>query len=292
MDFGVLMTAMTTPFGAGDCIDSEAVSRLVEHLVATGTDAIVVAGTTGESPTLSPDERVFLLQSAKKASKGRIKVLMGTGTNDTKETVKYSRLAVQHGADGIMLVTPYYNKPPQDSLYQHFVSVAKEVDTPILLYNVPGRTGCNLLPATVSKLAQIDAFFGIKEASGNLDQVSEIVRAVDADFLIYSGDDSLTLPMLAIGARGVVSVAAHIVGSEMKRMIAAYFSDDVATARQIHLNLFPIFKGLFSTTSPIPLKWALNRLGFSVGEVRPPLYAMSLREQAVVEEALRLVGKL
>jgi len=292
MDFGKLMTAMATPFGVDDCIDGEAVSRLVEHLVETGTDTLVVAGTTGESPTLSQDERVFLLQTVKKATKGRIKVLMGTGTNDTKETIKYSRLAMQHGADGIMLVTPYYNKPPQDSLYQHFASVANEVDAPILLYNVPGRTGCNLLPATVARLAQIDAFFGVKEASGSLDQVSEIARAVRSDFLIYSGDDSLTLPMLAVGARGVVSVAAHIVGGEMKRMLEAYFSGDVATARQIHLDLFPIFKGLFSTTSPIPLKWALNRLGFSVGEVRPPLYAMSGKEQAAVEEALRLVGKL
>ncbi|MBT9135259.1 MAG: 4-hydroxy-tetrahydrodipicolinate synthase [Firmicutes bacterium] len=292
MDFGFLMTAMITPFDGEGQIDAEAIHNMVEHLVASRTDTIVTAGTTGESPTLSPDERIFLLQTVKKAARGRVKVLMGTGTNDTRESIENSRLAVLYGADGIMLVTPYYNKPPQDSLYQHFMAVARSVDVPILLYNVPGRTGCNLAPATVVKLSQVDAFFGVKEASGNLDQVSEIARSVREGFLIYSGDDSLTLPMLAVGARGVVSVASHIVGSEMKEMIEKYFCGDVVAARQIHLRLFPIFKGLFTTTSPIPLKWALNRLGFSVGAVRPPLYELSGPECMVVEDALRLVGKL
>jgi len=292
MDFGKLMTAMVTPFNSDDCIDSEAVGILVEHLVTTGTDTLVVAGTTGESPTLSIEERVFLLQTVKKASKGRVKVLMGTGTNETKGTINHSRLAVQHGADGIMLVTPYYNKPPQEGLYQHFTAVAKAVDVPILLYNVPGRTGCNLSPTTVARLAQNKSFFGVKEASGSLDQVSEIARTVRSDFAVYSGDDSLTLPMLSVGAKGVVSVAAHIVGTEMNRMLEAYVSGEVATARQIHFDLFPIFKALFLTTSPIPVKWALNRMGIAIGEVRPPLLAMSLKEQAAVEEGLRYVGKI
>jgi len=292
MIFGRLMTAMITPFGTDGQVNAAAIEVVVEHLVQTRTDTIVVAGTTGESPTLSAEEKIFLLQKVKKAARSRVKVLMGTGSNDTKETVANSRRAVQHGADGIMLVTPYYNKPPQDSLYQHFVTVAKSVDVPILLYNVPGRTGCNLLPATVARLSQIDAFFGVKEASGSLDQVSEIARAVREGFLIYSGDDSLTLPMLSVGAVGVVSVAAHIVGSEMKDMIEALFAGSPAVARKIHLHLFPLFKALFTTTSPIPLKWAMNNLGFPAGDVRPPLYEMSEADKTVVEAALRLIGKV
>jgi len=292
MNFGRLMTAMITPFGEDGQVSAEAVGVVVEHLVQTKTDTIVVSGTTGESPTLSQDEKTFLLQTVKKMARGRVKVLMGTGTNDTKETIANSRRAMQHGADGIMLVTPYYNKPPQDSLYQHFLAVAKSVDVPVLLYNVPGRTGCNMLPATVAKLSQVEAFIGVKEASGSLDQVSEIARSVREGFLIYSGDDSLTLPMLSVGAVGVVSVSSHIVGSEMKDMIEAFFAGRVDAACKTHLHLLPLFKALFTTTSPIPLKWALNRLCYPAGEVRPPLYDMSVADKALVEESLRLVGKL
>jgi len=292
MIFGRLMTAMITPFGTDDHVNAAAIEVMVEHLVQTKTDTIVVAGTTGESPTLSVEEKIFLLQTVKKVSRGRVKVLMGTGSNDTKETIASSQRAVQHGADGIMLVTPYYNKPPQDSLYQHFVTVAKSVDAPVLLYNVPGRTGCNLLPATVARLSQIDAFFGVKEASGSLDQVSEIARTAREGFLIYSGDDSLALPMLSVGAVGVVSVASHIVGSEMKDMIEAFVAGRTDIAQKIHLHLFPLCKALFTTTSPIPLKWALNSLGLPAGEVRPPLYEMSDADKSIVEEALRLIGKI
>jgi len=292
MIFGRLLTAMITPFGADGQVNAEAIEVVVEHLVQAKTDSIVVAGTTGESPTLGLEEKIFLLQTVKKSARGRVKVLMGTGTNDTKETVANSRRAVAHGADGIMLVTPYYNKPPQESLYHHFLTVAKSVDVPVLLYNVPGRTGCNMLPATVAKLSQIDAFCGVKEASGSLDQVSEIARSVREGFLIYSGDDSLTLPMLSVGAVGVVSVAAHIVGSEMKEMIEAFFAGRTDDARKIHLYLLPLFKALFTTTSPLPLKWALNNLGFPAGDVRPPLYEMSGADKSVVAEALRLIGKI
>lgn len=292
MKFGRLMTAMATPFDQAGKLDEAGVKRLTEHLINNGTDTIVVAGTTGESPTLSREERLTLIRLVKETAAGRVMVLAGTGTNSTDDTICNSRAAIEAGADGLMVVTPYYNKPPQESLYQHFVAVARAVDAPILIYNVPGRTGCNLLPATVVKLSQMSAFFGVKEASGSLDQVSEIARAVRDDFLIYSGEDSLTLPMLAVGAAGVVSVASHIVGTEIKEMINAFFAGHHVKASKIHASIFPVFKGLFCTTSPIPLKWALNRLGIIGGTLRPPLYEMGLTEQRIVEEALRLTNKI
>lgn len=292
MKFGRLMTAMATPFDNAGKLDEAGVKRLAEHLINNGTDTIVVAGTTGESPTLTRDERLALIHLVKSVSAGRAAVLAGTGTNNTADTIESSRAAVDAGADGIMVVTPYYNKPPQESLYQHFTSIARAVDSPILIYNVPGRTGCNLLPATVVRLSQTKAFFGIKEASGSLDQVSEISRSVGEDFLIYSGDDSLTLPMLAVGASGVVSVASHIVGTEMKEMINSFFAGHHVKASKIHASIFPIFKGLFCTTSPIPLKWALNRLSLPGGALRPPLYEMGPSEKSIVEEALQAVNKI
>lgn len=290
MQFGRLMTAMLTPFTAEGELDEQAVRRLVEHLVTTGTDTIVVSGTTGESPTLNSEERITLIKLAKEVAGNRAKVLAGTGTNSTRETIVNSRAAAAAGADGLMVVTPYYNKPPQDSLYEHYAAIARAVDLPTLIYNVPGRTACNLLPQTLTRLAQIDVFFGVKEASGSLDQVSEIRRSVPDGFLVYSGDDSLTLPMLALGAVGVVSVASHIIGNDIKFMIESFFNGDTAQATKMHLKLFPLFKGLFVTTSPIPLKWAMNELGLPAGPLRPPLFAMSLSEQKAVSDALAALG--
>jgi len=292
MEFGRLMTAMLTPFTPEGEINESEVKRLVEHLIATGTDTIVVSGTTGESPTLSSDERLSLYKLVKATAAGRAKVLAGTGTNSTADTIANSKAAVQAGVDGLMVVTPYYNKPPQDSLYQHFAAIARQVDLPTLIYNVPGRTACNLLPPTLAKLAAIDVFFGVKEASGSLDQISEIARTMPENFLIFSGDDSLTLPMMAVGAVGIVSVAAHIVGKEIKHMIESFASGNTAEARRTHLSLMPIFKALFITTSPIPLKWAMNELKLPAGSLRPPLYEMGPSEQQAVREALRQVGKL
>lgn len=292
MKFGRLMTAMLTPFTPQGEVDEAEVKRLVEHLISTGTDTIVVTGTTGESPTLTFEERQSLYKCVKTAAAGRAKVLAGTGSNSTRDTIANSRAAIQAGVDGLMVVTPYYNKPPQDSLYQHFAAIAREVDMPTLIYNVPGRTACNLLPLTLAKLAAIDVFFGVKEASGSLDQVSEIMRLVPDRFLVYSGDDSLTLPMMSVGAVGVVSVAAHIVGREMKQMMEAFTSGNTVEARSLHLSLVPLFKALFVTTSPIPLKWAMRSLGLPSGSLRPPLYEMGANEEKVVTDALVGLGKL
>lgn len=291
MHFGRLLTAMATPFDEEGNLDQRCVRRLAEHLIATGTETIVVSGTTGESPTLSAAERVLLIELTQDVCRGRAKVLAGVGTNSTSDTLQGARAAVDAGADGIMVVTPYYNKPPQDSLYHHFTEVARAVDVPILIYNVPGRTGCNMLPSTVVRLSQASSFLGIKEASGNLDQVSEIIRAVRRDFVLYSGDDSLTLPMLAVGAEGVVSVASHIIGQEIAEMLRAHCAGNYKQAQAVHAKVFPLFKALFCTTSPIPLKWALNRLGLAGGALRPPLYSISKAEAEIVEQALQAVGK-
>ncbi|MDP3487140.1 MAG: 4-hydroxy-tetrahydrodipicolinate synthase [Bacillota bacterium] len=292
MEFGRLMTAMLTPFTSQGDIDEGEVKRLVTHLIATGTDTIVVGGTTGESPTLTADERTGLIKVVKATAAGKAKVIAGTGTNSTRDTIANSKEAVQAGADGLMVVTPYYNKPPQDSLYEHYAAIAREVDIPTLIYNVPGRTACNILPRTLAKLATIDVFFGVKEASGSLDQVSEIIRTVPERFLVYSGDDSLTLPMMAVGAVGVVSVCSHIVGAEMKQMIEYFVSGNTRRATKAHLDLMPVFKALFVTTSPIPLKWAMNHLGLPAGNLRAPLFAMGAAEEEVVLDALRLLGKV
>jgi len=292
MYFGRVITAMATPFDQAGRLDENGARKLVEHLVTSGTETIVVAGTTGESPTLLTDERLLLVELVKEACNGRARVIAGVGTNSTADTLHCAQSAVRAGADGVMVVTPYYNKPPQESLYHHFMAVARAVDVPILIYNVPGRTGCNILPATVLRLAQCPSFLGIKEASGNLDQVSEIVRAVRRDFVLYSGDDSLTLPMLAVGAEGVVSVASHIIGPEIAEMISSFLTGDHRRAQQIHAHVFPLFKALFCTTSPIPLKWALNRLSLCGGTLRPPLYEIGERDAQVVEQALKEVGAM
>lgn len=292
MGFGQLLTAMITPFTVTGELDVAGIDNLVEHLVMTGTETIVVSGTTGESPTLTPPERLILIKRVKEVAGNRAKVMAGTGTNSTRDTIENCLAARDVGADGLMVVTPYYNKPPQESLFQHFKAVAESVDLPILVYNVPGRTACNLLPSTVCRISEIRGILGIKEASGNLDQVSEIAGKVRDDFIIYSGDDSLILPMMSVGARGVVSVASHIVGSELREMITKMAEGAVPQATMIHHRLFPLIKALFITTSPIPLKWALSIMGLSTGYLRPPLYPLSEAEQQLVQRALQDLGKI
>ncbi|MER3435533.1 MAG: 4-hydroxy-tetrahydrodipicolinate synthase [Leptolyngbya sp. ERB_1_1] len=271
VNFGTVLTAMITPFTADGAVDYAITEKLAAHLVKTGTDTIVVCGTTGESPTLSWDEEFELFQVVKSAVSGKAKVMAGTGSNSTSEAITATRKAAKMGLDGSLQVVPYYNKPPQSGLYDHFRAIAESSDLPLMLYNVPGRTSQNLQPETVARLSQIPNIVAIKEASGNLDQVSQIRRMTSPDFAIYSGDDSLTLPMLAIGAKGVVSVASHLVGMRLQQMIHAFEQGQVQQATQIHLELFSLFKVLFVTTNPIPVKAALNLQGWQVDTLRLPL---------------------
>lgn len=271
-DFGRVLTAMITPFKADGGVDYGLAAELAAHLADNGTDTLVVCGTTGESPTLSWDEEYQLFVEVLQAVAGKAKVIAGCGSNSTKEAIAATQKAVKIGVHGTLQVVPYYNKPPQAGLYRHFQAIAESCpELPLLLYNVPGRTGQNLSPETVVQLAAIDNIVGIKEASGNIDQASEIRRLTPKEFQIYSGDDSLTLPLLAIGAKGVVSVASHLVGNQLQQMIQAFESGQVAVASEIHLQLFPLFKALFVTTNPIPVKQALKLQGWEVGSTRPPL---------------------
>ncbi|MFN9557298.1 MAG: 4-hydroxy-tetrahydrodipicolinate synthase [Dolichospermum sp.] len=271
-EFGTIVTSMIKPFQADGSINYDVVAKLADHLVNNGTDALVVCGTTGESPTLSWEEEYQLFVEVLQTVSGKAKVIAGCGSNYTKEAIAATQKAAKIGVHGSLQVVPYYNKPPQAGLYKHFQAIAESCpDLPMMLYNVPGRTSQNLLPETVVELAEIDNIVAIKEASGNLDQVSEIRRLTPKEFQIYAGDDSLTLPMLAIGAEGVVSVASHLVGNQLQEMIRAFRLGKMQIATDIHLELFPLFKALFLTTNPIPVKEALKLQGWEVGSTRPPL---------------------
>ncbi|TVP57954.1 MAG: 4-hydroxy-tetrahydrodipicolinate synthase, partial [Nodularia sp. (in: Bacteria)] len=253
-EFGRVLTAMVTPFKADGSVNYDVAAELAAHLTNNGTDTLVVCGTTGESPTLTWDEEYQLFVEILQAVAGKAKVIAGCGSNSTKEAIAATQKAATMGVHGSLQVVPYYNKPPQAGLYQHFQAIAQACpELPLMLYNVPGRTGQNLSPDTVARLAEINNIVGIKEATGNLDQASEIRRLTPKEFQIYSGDDSLTLPMLAIGATGVVSVASHLVGNQLQQMIQAFSAGKVASAEEIHLQLFPLFKALFLTTNPIPV---------------------------------------
>lgn len=285
--FGRVLTAMATPFDDSGAVNYTQAAALVKHLIDNGSDGIVVAGTTGESPTLSDDEKIRLVRTVKEAVGGRAAVVAGTGTYDTKHSIHLTKEAQRAGADGILLVNPYYNRPSQDGLYAHFRAVAESTPLPCMLYNIPGRTGVNCLPETIAKLSEIPNITAVKEASGNLDQSSEIRSRTKDDFRIYSGDDSLTLPILSVGGSGVVSVASHLVGREIQEMVRSYERGDARKALQIHIRLFPLFKVLFITTNPVPLKAALNASGFKVGTPRLPLVEATPKEKEQIQAVLK-----
>jgi len=281
-----LLTAMITPYDGNVQVDYAKAAELAEYLVNNGSEGIVVSGTTGEAPVLSDEEKLHLFAAVKNKMNKRAPVWAGTGSNDTRHTIELSREAEKVGADGIMLVCPYYNKPSQEGLYLHFRQIAEAVSLPVLLYNIPSRTGINLLPETVVRLAEIDNIVAIKEASGNLDQVSALISTLPEKMLVYSGDDSLTLPMMALGAQGIISIASHLVGNQMREMIDAFLTGDVKRAASLHKQLFPIFRGLFITSNPVPLKEALNQLGMGVGGLRPPLAVANESEKKFIRELL------
>ena len=277
---GEVITAMITPFKEDLSVDYVALEKLVNHLIENGSDAILVAGTTGETPTLSHDEETEIFEFVKKVVNGRVKIIMGAGSNSTQTAIESSLKAKRLGADAILTVVPYYNKPSQKGMYQHFSSIAKAVDLPIILYNIPGRTGVNMLPATIAKLAKdFPNIVAVKQSNADLDLISDIKFLCPADFTVYSGDDSLTLPMMSLGANGVISVASHIVGKEIKEMITAFNTGDNKKALNIHLKLYPIFKKLFMAPNPVPVKEALSRFGMIKNFVRNPLITLDEEEK-------------
>lgn len=287
MDFGKLLTAMVTPFDTEGEIDFDATVKVIEHLIENGTEGLVVAGTTGESPTLTDKEKIDLFKFVVKEVNGRIPVLAGTGSNNTRSTIELTKEAENAGVDGIMLVVPYYNKPSQEGLYEHFSKIAANTILPIMLYNIPGRTSVNMAAETIIRLSKIDNIASVKEASGNLDVVAEIISKTADDFSVYSGDDGMTIPILAIGGTGVVSVASHVIGNDMQNMIEHFLKGEVSTAARLHRNIIPLVKALFSAPSPTPVKEALNKIGVSVGGVRLPLVELTEQEKESLEQAIK-----
>ena len=274
--FGRVVTAMVTPFDAAGAVDLPLAGRLARHLVEQGSDGLVVCGTTGESPTLSWKEQLQMLQAVREAVGSDAQVLAGTGSNCTAEAVEATQEAAAAGADGALVVVPYYNKPPQDGLAAHFRAIAESApELPLMLYNIPGRTGCSMAPETVAQLMDCSNIVSFKAASGTTEEVTALRLACGSKLAIYSGDDCLTLPMLSVGAVGVVSVASHVVGPQIRAMIEAYLQGDAAVALACHEQLQPLFKALFATTNPIPVKAALQLNGWSVGAPRPPLSPLS-----------------
>lgn len=284
MSLGRILTAMVTPMTEKLEVNYQEAERLALYLADHGNDGIVVSGTTGESPNITAEEKLELFRVVKKAVGSKATVVAGVGSNSTDASIALASKAQDTGVDGIMAVVPYYNKPSQEGMYQHFRSIAEATSLPLMLYNVPGRTSANLLPQTVRRLSEIPNITSLKEAAGSMDQVSELKRILPKDFAIYSGDDSLTLPMLALGCNGVISVAAHVVGDEMKRMVDAWFAGDFEAALQWHLKLTPMFKGIFVTTNPVPIKYLLKKLGINAGGVKLPLVNATPEEKTFLDD--------
>ncbi|MBQ1249802.1 MAG: 4-hydroxy-tetrahydrodipicolinate synthase [Selenomonadales bacterium] len=272
-DFGRVITAMVTPFHEDGSVNYEGAAELARHLVANGSDGLVVAGSTGEAATMTAEEKLKLFEVVLEAVGDRASVIAGTGSNDTMASVKFTQAAEKVGVHGALVVGPYYNKPTQEGFYQHFKTIAEATSLPIMLYNVPGRTASNIAPETVARLAEIPNIVAIKEASGNVEQATEIIRVTPADFKVYSGDDALTLPLLAVGGEGIVSVAGHVVGNQIQAMIQAFLAGDIKKAQEINLSILPVFKAMFIVTNPIPVKTSVGLLGLPAGPLRLPLTA-------------------
>jgi 4-hydroxy-tetrahydrodipicolinate synthase len=268
------LVAIITPFRHGK-VDEKTLGELIEWQIANGTDGIVPCGTTGESATLTHEEHKRVVEFTIEVVKRRVPVIAGTGSNSTEEAIELTRHAQSVGADAALLISPYYNKPTQEGLYRHHKAIAEAVDLPQILYNIPGRTAVNMAPTTVARLAQVKNIVGIKEGAGSLQQVSEIVQACGPTFTVLSGDDALTLPMLAVGAKGVVTVTANIAPADMAAMVDAWAAGDAAKARALHFKLYPLFQALFLETNPIPIKHAVALMGKAAADVRLPLCPMS-----------------
>lgn len=286
--FGKVVTAMVTPFDYKGNIDFVKTTQVVNYLIENGSDALVIAGTTGESPTLTSEEKVALFQHVVKAVNKRVPVIAGTGSNNTYASIELTKKAEKAGVDGILLVAPYYNKPSQEGLYEHFKAIANSTTLPVMLYNIPGRSAVFIQPETIIKLSSINNIVAVKESSGDIAAATEIIANTSDDFALYCGDDYLTLPMLSIGAEGVVSVSAHIIGKEMQEMIEAYHIGEHQKAARIHQELLPIMNGLFMAPSPAPVKTALQLKGVDVGSVRLPLVPLSPKER---DELAQLLSK-
>lgn len=286
-DLGEIITAMITPMNSKKEIDYNSLEKLLVHLVDSGSDALLIAGTTGESPTLTHEEEVELFSFVKAKVGSKCKLIMGAGSNCTITAVKATQNAKAAGADAILSVVPYYNKPSQKGLLAHFSTIAESTDLPIILYNIPGRTGISMKPETIAELAnKYNNIVAVKQSLADMDIITETRRLCPDDFLIYSGDDSLTLPMMSVGAYGVISVASHVIGKEMKSMINLYKSGRFEEATALHLKLYPLFKKIFMAPNPVPIKQCLAKMGIIENYVRLPLVPLDEKEQSELYSVL------
>jgi 4-hydroxy-tetrahydrodipicolinate synthase len=287
-ELGRLITAMVTPFDSKGEVDYDQSRKLALALLKSGSEGLVLAGTTGESPTLlHQEEELTLFKEVKKAVGSKGSIIANTGSNSTAEAVISTKDAEKIGVDACLLVVPYYNKPTQEGLYQHFKTIAESTSLPCIIYNIPIRTITNLSAETTIKLSRIPNMIGIKEASGNMEQITKIINEAKPGFLVWSGDDSATLPLLALGAYGVISVTSHLAGKQMSEMIYSFFKGDTKKAAQIHAQLMPLFTSLFLVSNPQPVKYALNKIGFNVGKPRLPLVEPDAKTAALIDEALK-----
>jgi len=286
-ELGRIITAMVTPMTEKGAVDYPQARKLAKALLASGSEGVVVVGTTGESPTLRHEEEKRLFAEVKKAVGNTGSVIAGTGSNNTAEALEFTRDAEVIGVDACLLVVPYYNKPTQEGLYQHFKTIAEATSLRCILYNVPSRTVTNLAAETTIRLSQIPNIVGVKEASGNMEQITKIIKESRPGFLVWSGNDSDTLPMLSLGAYGVISVASHLVGKQINEMVYAYVKGDAKKAAAIHQRLLPVFTGLFVISNPMPVKWAVNEVGFRVGKPRLPLIEPDEKTAAFLKDLLK-----
>jgi 4-hydroxy-tetrahydrodipicolinate synthase len=284
--FEGIFTALVTPFKGG-AVDEPALRELVERQVAAGVDGVVPCGSTGEAATLSPGEHCGVVELVVAAARGRVQVVAGTGSNNTREAIELTCHAKRAGADGALLISPYYNKPTQDGIVAHYAAVAREAAFPLLVYHIPGRTASNIAPATMARLADLEHVVGVKEASGDLVQISQLIARCPEEFCVLSGDDALTLPMLAIGARGAISTTSNVAPAEMAELVRAFRRGDLSRARALHYRLLPLMDALFCETNPIPVKAAVALLGLIGDEIRLPLTPVSEPNR----ERLRVVLK-
>jgi 4-hydroxy-tetrahydrodipicolinate synthase len=287
--FGGAIVAIVTPFRDGK-VDEEALRRLIEEQIACGTDGIAPCGTTGESTTLSHEEHDRVIEITVEAVNKRVPVIAGTGSNSTVEAIRLTKHAWKAGADAALIVCPYYNRPTQEGLYLHYRAIAEEVPIPVIIYNIPGRTGTNMLTETLARLAEIPNIVGVKEASGSLKQMSDVIRLCGPDFSVLSGDDIFTLGLLAIGGKGVISVISNVVPRDMAAMVDAFAAGDLAQARSLHHRMSPLIDALFIETNPIPVKAALAMMGKIAYELRLPLCRLTEKSEAALKKVMQDYG--
>lgn len=290
MILGEVITAMVTPFNKKGELDINKSCELASSLAKNGSDGLVLAGTTGESPTLTFEEELSLFKEIKNSVGKKVKIIAGTGSNSTVTAIKSTRAAEKIGVDACLIVAPYYNKPPQEAVYKHYIEIAKKTSLPIIIYNIPGRTGINISSEILVKLSKQKNIIGLKDSTGNLEQLSWVKKNAEKSFLIYSGDDVLTLPILAVGGDGVISVASHLIGNEIKKMVIDFKKGKVKSALDIHLKYLPLFRILFITSNPIPVKTALKLSGIDCGNVRLPLISANKNETQKIKEILKQYG--